>query len=98
MNNVKSCLSCQKRKWQGQGTVPLGSFPAVSQPLERFDVDLIEIIPSYEGNKYILTVVDHFSKYVSAYSLLNKLVKLSLKRCFVLFVITAVREKLLVTA
>ena len=72
MNYVKSCLPCQKRKWQGQGTAPLGSFPAVSHPLERVGVDLIEMTPSYEGNKYILTVIDHFSRYVSAYPLPNK--------------------------
>ena len=72
MNYVKSCLPCQKRKWQGQGTAPLGSFPAVSHPLKRVGVDLIEMTPSYEGNKYILTVIDHFSRYVSAYPLPNK--------------------------
>ena len=72
MNYVKSCLPCQKRKWQGQGTAPLGSFTAVSHPLERVGVDLIEMTPSYEGNKYILTVIDHFSRYVSAYPLPNK--------------------------
>ena len=71
MNYVKSCLPCQKRNWQGQGTKPLGSFPAVSHPLERVGVDLIEMTPSYEGNKYILTVIDHFSRYVSAYPLPN---------------------------
>ena len=72
MNYVKSCLPCQKRKWQGQGTAPLGSFPVVSHPLERVGVDLIEMTPSYEGNKYILTVIDHFSRNVSAYPLSNK--------------------------
>ena len=46
--------------------------PAVSNPLERVGVDLIEMTPSYEGNKYILTVIDHFSRYVSAYPLPNK--------------------------
>ena len=73
MNYVKSCFTMSKAEMaRPRGTAPLGSFPAVSHPLERVGVDLIEMTPSYEGNKYILTVIDHFSRYVSAYPLPNK--------------------------
>jgi len=71
-NYVQCCLECQKRKWQGREVGTLGEFPPVSYPLERVGVDLIELPVSYSGNKYILTVIDHFSKYVSAYALPNK--------------------------
>jgi hypothetical protein len=69
---VKSCLNCQKLKWQGQETGMLGKFKPVSAPLERVGIDLIELSPSYSGNKYILTVIDHFSRYVAAFPLPNK--------------------------
>jgi transposase InsO family protein len=69
---VQQCLDCQKRKWQGKITAPLGEFPPVSYPLERVGVDLIELSTTHSNNKYILTVIDHFSKYVSAYPLPNK--------------------------
>jgi transposase InsO family protein len=69
---VRECLPCQKRKWQGQMKAPLGEFPPVSYPMERVGVDLIELPTSYSGNKYGLTIVDHFSKYLSVYPLPNK--------------------------
>ena len=69
---VSSCIDCQKRKWQGKEHAALGEFPSISYPLERVGVDLIEMTPSYSGNKYILTIVDHFSKYVTAYALPDK--------------------------
>ena len=69
---VKCCMSCQKRKWQGREIGELGQFPEVNYPLDRVGVDLIELSPSYAGNKYILTVIDAFTKYVSAYPLPNK--------------------------
>ena len=69
---VKCCIPCQKRKWQGREIGQLGEFPEVNYPLDRVGVDLIELPQSYAGNKYILTVIDAFTKYVSAYALPNK--------------------------
>ena len=69
---VSSCLECQKRKWQGQEIAPLGEFKPVAMPLERLGIDLIEMPSSYNRNKYILTIIDHFTRYVSAYPLVDK--------------------------
>jgi hypothetical protein len=69
---VKCCIQCQKRKWQGREIGELGQFPEVNYPLDRVGVDLVELPTSYRGNKYILTVIDAFTKYVSAYALPNK--------------------------
>ena len=33
---------------------------------------MMEMAPRYEGNRYILTVIYNFSRYVSAYPLKNK--------------------------
>lgn len=70
--HVTCCINCQKRKWQGREIGQLGEFPPVSYPMERVGVDLIGLPTSYSGNQYILTVIDHFSKYVSAYPLPDK--------------------------
>ena len=40
---VRTCLDCQKRKWQGQNVAPLGSFEPVDRPMARVGVDLIEM-------------------------------------------------------
>ena len=69
---VKCCMQCQKRKWQGRETGELGEFPEINFPLDRIGVDLIELPTSYNGNKYALTIIDAFTKYVSAYALPNK--------------------------
>jgi len=69
---VRCCIDCQKRKWQGREIGELGEFPEINYPLDRVGVDLIELPTSYKGNKFILTVVDSFTKYVSAYAIPNK--------------------------
>ena len=69
---VKCCVPCQKRKWQGQKVAQLGNFPPVSRPLERVGLDLVEMPQSYAGNKYFLTIIDHFTRYVSAHPLHDK--------------------------
>lgn len=69
---VNNCMPCQKRRWQGKLKGDLGEFPPTSHPLERVGVDLIELPTSYSGNKYALTIVDHFSRYVNAIPIPNK--------------------------
>jgi hypothetical protein len=69
---VDTCMQCQKRKMNNRIVVPMGNFPAIDKPLERVGVDLIEMPPSNEGHKYILTLVDHFSRYRAAFPLRSK--------------------------
>ena len=43
------------------------------EPFERVGMDIICPLPRTErGNRYILTVVDHFTKHVEAYPLENQ--------------------------
>ena len=70
---VGCCNICQCRNFQGLQKAPIGSLPVVTYPLERVGIDLIgKISPSYQGNKYILTIVCHFSRFVQAYALPDK--------------------------
>ncbi len=41
--------------------------PPVNQPLERISTDLTEIGSGALGHKYVLTVIDHFSRFVNLY-------------------------------
>ena len=71
--HIAACTICQRRKHQGRLKGKIQNFPAIYYPLQRVGVDLIgKLTPSLKGKSYILTIVDHFSRYVQAYALENK--------------------------
>ena len=70
---IRSCHSCQRKK------NPRRSYCAVLQKFivgncfERIGLDVLGPLPqTYNGSKYILVVVDYFSKWVEAYPLKNQ--------------------------
>ena len=72
-NYVKHCMQCLKRKSGIKNKAAMGDFPPVSEPNERIGLDLIGILPQTErGNRFILTVHDHFSKYTYIYPIPGK--------------------------
>ena len=69
----KHCMPCMKRKTGIKNKAAMGDFPPVSEPNERIGIDLIGIMPETKaGNKFILTVHDHFSKYTHLYPMPGK--------------------------
>lgn len=56
---------------QGKET-PLASMPEVTQLMERVSVDLIDLFRSTHGNRYVLTIIDHFIRYLPLIPLPNK--------------------------
>ena len=69
---IKGCRLCQeykegrhlRRRWQ--------ELPPVEKPLERISVDLTDNINGYQGYRYVLTVMCHYSRFVVFYPLRNK--------------------------
>lgn len=59
---VNSCLVCQQRKCRAGRRAPLASMPEVTQPMERVSVDLIDLQGSTNGNMYVLSIIDHFTR------------------------------------
>ena len=84
---IKTCESCQRRKVHGRIFPVMGEFPEVTRPLERVGVDLTELAVSSKGYRYILTIVDHLTKYLAAYPLRTKSTEEVTKR-FVQYVTT----------
>ncbi len=41
--------------------------PPVDQPMERVSIDITEMGSGAIGQKYVLTVIDNFSRFVSLY-------------------------------
>ncbi len=49
--------------------------PPVDQPMERVSIDMMEIESGAIGQKYVLTVIDHFSRFVNLYPLSTRTVE-----------------------
>ena len=67
---VKECHVCQTAKLIGAS--PRGPLKPIlpSQPLELLTTDLMGPLPVTErGNKYILVICDHFSKWSQSFAL-----------------------------
>ena len=70
----RSCDICQRTTPKGKTMrVPLGKLPVIDTPFKRVSFDLLgPIFPaSQRGYRYILTAVDHASRYPEAVSLKN---------------------------
>lgn len=66
-NYVNSCIHCQKRK--SSNHKPYGRPQLMPAPKGLFDLVGIDtwgkVTPSSKGHKWVLTIVDHFSKWVT---------------------------------
>jgi len=67
---IEKCDPCQKRKEDREFRAPLAE---VEMPTTPFEVTSMDITGPYlvkpRGNKYLLTFIDHSTKYVEAYPL-----------------------------
>jgi transposase InsO family protein len=64
---VKQCNSCAKFKPGRQPTAPVGELPETNAPFELVSIDICGPYPETKrGNRYLLTFVDHFSRYPEA--------------------------------
>ena len=71
---VQSCHLCQIRKVSNKKTKQsIVSFPTPAEPFQVWQIDLCGPYPvSPNGNSYVFTAVDMFSKFMFAYPLRNK--------------------------
>ncbi len=71
-NYVRSCVSCQqlkiskglKQQWQ--------ELPPVNQPMERVSIDITDMGSGTTSQRYVLTVIDHFSSFVNFYPMSSR--------------------------
>ncbi|EYB94572.1 hypothetical protein Y032_0170g268 [Ancylostoma ceylanicum] len=71
---VSWCRSCQQCFLTNRNTenIPPLRPITVSRPFQIVGVDLLEMGLTTCGNRYIVTVIDHFTKYLGAYPVANK--------------------------
>lgn len=62
---VKNCVSCNQRSPYGKKRAPLQELPASDRPFDFVAIDIVGPLPRTEnGEKYILSILDHFSRYL----------------------------------
>uniref|UniRef100_A0A914XU13 RNA-directed DNA polymerase n=1 Tax=Panagrolaimus superbus TaxID=310955 RepID=A0A914XU13_9BILA len=72
---IKTCEKCQKNKiLPGDNTPePLHPIKVAEYPMDRVHVDIAgPLVKSTDGMKYILVIIDAFSKYIVAVPMLNQ--------------------------
>ncbi len=69
---VKECVSCQRFKGEKGLQQQWKELPPVAKPLERIGIDLTDMIAGTHGFRYVLTVVDHYSRFVRFFPLKTK--------------------------
>ena len=65
-NWVKTCLTCQKGKVLKHNKAPLQRFTLPSTRFSEAHADIVGPLPPSCGYRYILTVIDRFSRWVTA--------------------------------
>uniref|UniRef100_A0A7I4YKX2 RNA-directed DNA polymerase n=1 Tax=Haemonchus contortus TaxID=6289 RepID=A0A7I4YKX2_HAECO len=68
---TKECQKCFVHN-SNQTLVPPLKPIVTSRPYETVGIDVLELGPTSKGNKYAVTVIDHFSKYAAAYPVPDK--------------------------
>ncbi len=69
---VKECVTCQRFKRSSDLQQQWKELPSVNKPLERIGIDLTDITSGVQGYRYVLTVVDHYSRFVRFFPLKTK--------------------------
>ena len=69
---VKECITCQVHKDGPTLQHPFQPLPPVHKPLERISIDLTDMMSGSNGYRYVLTVIDHYSRFVKFYPLRTK--------------------------
>jgi len=61
---IRTCDACCKRSDYGKNRAPLGSFQEPTEFAYRLSCDIVGPMPlTRSSNKYILTVIDHFTRF-----------------------------------
>lgn len=69
---VTTCVTCQRYKEARTCQKPWQKFPGVTQPLDRISCDLVDLKTPSSGFRYVLTILDQFSRFVRMYPLKTK--------------------------
>lgn len=70
---VLNCVDCAKRADIQRQKIPLQRLPEASQPFQMLGLDILgPFHKTPAGNRYVLTIIDHFSRYVCMIAMPNQ--------------------------
>ncbi len=72
---AKACVTCQKLKTSSGLQQQWQELPPVDQSMERVCIGITETGSEAIGQKYVLTVIDHFSRFVNLYPMAARTVE-----------------------
>jgi len=69
---TRNCVSCQTSKIQAHIHVPPVPIPVPEQRFQHLNIDIVGPLPKAPtGHRFLLTVIDRFSRYPEAYPLMD---------------------------
>ena len=68
---TKMCLKCQRGKIVRHTHTPMGEFRVPDERFKHIHIDITEPLPQCEGQWYLLTCVDRFSRWCEVWSILD---------------------------
>ena len=63
---ARSCLECQKSKVHRHTVTPPSTFPTPDRRFNHVHIDIVGPLPVSQGNNYILTCIDRFTRWPEA--------------------------------
>jgi len=68
---VKYCVQCQRTKTNKHIVSPIIPFPTTERRFGHAHIDFVEPLPPSNGNKYLLTCIDRYTRWPEAWPLDN---------------------------
>lgn len=63
---AKACIACQASKVHKHVKAPLSTFKVPERRFDHIHVDLVGPLPQSQGNRYIFTIIDRFTRWPEA--------------------------------
>ncbi len=71
-NHIDNCNVCAETKGHTRAAAPMLNYPIPEKPWERIHLDTLELPLSENGFKYLLVIIDYFSRFCIMHPTQNK--------------------------